>query len=350
MKTVGTARIRRALERVRMRLWPPTLLLMYHRVAAVDRDPWRLAVTPRHFAEHLDVVRGRGRPLTCAGLTRELRTGRAPRAAIALTLDDGYADNLSEARPLLERHDVPATIFVAAAYLERPEGFWWDQLERLVLTPEHLPPQLRLEVRGRAHEHDLGADRQYPLVAQRDHGGWRAEADCPTGRHRLFLALYRLLRPLSDAERRAALDSLREWTGVPAPPCAAERPLSKPELRRMAGDGLVEIGAHTLTHPQLSALEPSRQGEEIRGSRRALQEAVGREVQSFAYPYGARSDYTRETTSLVRDAGFSGACTTVPGAVTSATDPFELPRFHVEDCDGDGLARRLAEWAQGGGR
>jgi peptidoglycan/xylan/chitin deacetylase (PgdA/CDA1 family) len=348
METVGTARIRRALKRVRMRLWPPALVLMYHRVAAVDRDPWRLAVTPRHFAEHLDVVRGRGRPLTCAGLTRELRTGRAPRAAIALTLDDGYADNLSQARPLLERHDVPATIFVAAAYLDRPEGFWWDQLERLVLTPEDLPPRLRLEVRGRIHEYDLGADRRYPLTAQEEHAGWHTEADCPTERHRLFLALYRLMRPLGDAERRHTLDTLREWTGGPSPPRPVDRPLSAPELRAIARDGLVEIGAHTLTHPQLSTLGGNPQREEIWGSRSALQDTLGREVTSFAYPYGSRSDYTPETVTLVREAGFSGACTTVPGAVRSATDPFELPRLHVEDCDGDGLARRLAEWTAGG--
>ena len=95
------------------------------------------------------------------------------------------------------------------------------------------------------------------------------------------------------------------------------------------------------------AVEPRREGQraEIGGSRVVLQEAAGRDVVSFAYPYGARSDYTSETMALVRDAGFSSACSTIQAAVRRGTGRYELPRVHVEDCDGDGLARRLTEWA-----
>lgn len=128
---------------------------MYHRIAAVTPDPWQLAVTPAHFAEHLEVVRRYGRPLTVGDLSRAVGAGRIPPRAIVLTLDDGYADNLLEARPLLARHDVPATIFIAAGCLGRHQGFWWDQLERLVLTPVDLPRRLGLEVRGEIHQYDL---------------------------------------------------------------------------------------------------------------------------------------------------------------------------------------------------
>ena len=318
---------------------------MYHRVSVVLPDPWQLAVTPAHFAEHLEVVRRFGRPLTCRDLTRTLSTGRTPRRTIAVTLDDGYVDNLFEARPLLERHDVPATVFVAAGCLGRAEGFWWDQLERQVLTSVALPPRLRLEVRGQIHEYDLGADHHYPVRAQEAHAGWQAGADAPTERHRLFLALYRLMRPLADSERRQALADVAAWAGAPASLPSPARPLTAPELQALARDSLVEIGAHTLTHPQLSALGREDQWAEILGSRVALQEAIGEDVVTFAYPYGAPSDYTRETVGLVRDAGFTGACATIQEPVRWDTGRFELPRFHVEDCDGDGLARRLAEWA-----
>lgn len=341
MGVLGT--VHRVLARARDRLSPPALVLMYHRIAAVTPDPWQLAVTPAHFAEHLEVVRRYGRPLTVGDLSRAVGAGRIPPRAIVLTLDDGYADNLLEARPLLARHDVPATIFIAAGCLGRHQGFWWDQLERLVLTPVDLPRRLGLEVRGEIHQYDLGTGTHYPVGVQREHAGWRPGTDFPTGRHRLFVTLYRLLRPLGDPERQRVLADLAAWSqAAPYPPTA--RPLTSSEARELGGDGLVEIGAHTLTHPQLSTLDRETQRAEIRGSRATLEEATGKEVVSFAYPYGSRSDYTPETVTLVAEAGFSGACTTLPGAVRRTSGRFELPRFHVEDCDGDGLARRLTDW------
>jgi peptidoglycan/xylan/chitin deacetylase (PgdA/CDA1 family) len=347
MDLFGATRARRAVARARAWLSPPAIVLMYHRVFPVRRDPWQLAVTPAHFSEHLEVVRRHGRPLLVRDLTRALRIGRAPRRGIVITLDDGYADNLLEARPLLERHDVPATAFVAAGCLGRP-GFWWDDLERVVLAPIDLPPHLRIIVRGEPHECDLGGGAGYPLDAQARDAGWRGWTEPPTGRHRLYLTLYRLLRPLSDPERRQALADLGAWAGVPSPAPSPARPLTIPEIRRLAAGGLVEVGAHTLTHPQLSALDREAQRSEIRGSRLALEEMTGGEVLSFAYPYGARSDYTHETVTLVKEAGFSGACAAVPGPVRHSTAPFEVPRFHVEDCDGDGLGRRLAAWTMAG--
>jgi peptidoglycan/xylan/chitin deacetylase (PgdA/CDA1 family) len=341
----GASRIKRVLSHAASWLAAPSLVLMYHRVAVPSRDPWELAVTPAHFAEHLEVIRRLGRPQRLHDLTRALAAGRAPRRRIVVTLDDGYADNLLEARPLLEKHDVPATVFVAAGCLGRAQGFWWDQLENFLLTPVELPRRLQLEVRGEVHHYDLGKDCRYPLESQSRHAGWRATAEPPTERHRLFLALYRLLRPLSDHERRAALADLASWSGASASSDPSARPLTAAEVQQLAGGGLVEIGAHTLTHPQLSALDADAQREEIRGSRAALQEAVGASVTSFAYPYGARSDYTRETVALVAEAGFAGACATVPGVVKRESGRFELPRLHVGDCDGDGLARRLAAWS-----
>ncbi len=344
MGGVVASRIKRVLSRAAR--WPtaPSLVLMYHRVTAPPRDPWQLAVTPAHFAEHLEVMRRVGRPQRLRDLTRALAAGQAPRHGIVLTLDDGYADNLLEARPLLEKHDVPATVFVAAGCVGRSQGFWWDQLENFLLTPVDLPRHLQLEIRGEVHRHDLEEDSYFPLAAQARHAGWRATSEPPTGRHRLFVTLYRLLRPLADPERQTALAELASWSGVPAAGVSPARPLTAEEVRRLSAGDLVEIGAHTLTHPQLSALGADAQREEIRGSRTVLQEAVGASVTSFAYPYGAPSDYTRETVALVAEAGFSGACATTSGVVKRGSERFELPRLHVEDCDGDGLARRLAQW------
>ena len=320
---------------------------MYHRIASPRTDPWQLAVTPSHFAEHLEVIRRHGRPLAVRDVTRALADGRTPRRAIVVTFDDGYADNLHNALPLLERHDVPATMFIAAECVGRLDGFWWDQLERLILTPGDLPPTLRLEIRGQRHEYSVDATR-YTQDDQERTAGWQASAAAPTARHGLFITLYRLLRPLSDPERRRALADLTAWRGGQPPADSTARALSVSELQTLASKTLIEIGAHTLTHPQLSALDDKDQQTEIHQSRVMLEETTGARVVSFAYPYGGRSDYTAATVRLVRDAGFSGACTSFPGAVRRVTARFEVPRFGVEDCDGDGLGRRLRAWMAAG--
>jgi peptidoglycan/xylan/chitin deacetylase (PgdA/CDA1 family) len=316
----------RPFARARAWLGRPALVLMYHRIATLRTDPWQLAVTPEHFAEHLDVVRRRGQPQTVRELTRRLAAGRGLRRGIVMTFDDGYADNVHHALPLLERHDVPGTMFVVAGCVGRRDGFWWDQLERLILAPRALPPVLRLEVGG--------AWREY-------------RPDVAASRQDFFLTLYWLLRPLHDPERRRLLAELTTWVGEPVPADPAAAPLAVDDLQALARTSLVEIGAHTVTHPQLSALDVAEQRAEIGRSRSMLREATGADVVSFAYPYGGRSDYTAETVRLVGDAGFAGACATISGPVTRSTGRWEIPRFQVTDCDGDGLARRLSAWMTG---
>src|SRR4051812_42052379 len=93
-------------EALRRRVQPQGLILLYHRIASVDTDPWQLCVSPEHFDEHLTVLR-KFRP----GRLTEM-TGSMPRGSIAVTFDDGYADNLHGAARLLQKHDLPATFFL----------------------------------------------------------------------------------------------------------------------------------------------------------------------------------------------------------------------------------------------
>jgi len=102
--------------------------------------------------------------------------------------------------------------------------------------------------------------------------------------------------------------------------------------------GLVDIGAHSVTHPVLSALPAAAQRDEITQCKFQLEEILGHTVSNFCYPHGA---YTAETIALVRSAGFASACSVVSRAVDPDADPFQLPRIHTRDWDADEFGRQL---------
>ena len=324
------------------------LILLYHRVTDVRPDPWLMCVTPRHFAEHLEVLREHGRTVKLARLVRALMDGAPLSGSVAVTFDDGYADNIESARPLLDRYDVPAAVFVTSGFVGGGTETWWDELERLVLGPGTLPEIVVLRVSGGEHRWELGAAARYGEGDAARHRHWSVWGGEPTPRHSLYRSLHALLLPLPDAEQRRVLEQLARLAGAGSRGRATHRTLSSDELARLASTALVEVGAHSVTHPVLGALPPAAQRAEIEGSRARLEELLGAPVTGFAYPYGAPSTYTAETVALVREAGFACACTNVAEVVSPAADCYQLPRVQVQDWDGDEFARRLIGWLGGG--
>jgi peptidoglycan/xylan/chitin deacetylase (PgdA/CDA1 family) len=316
---------------------------MYHRVAAERLDPWRLCVSPRHFEEQLDALRRHARILPLLELQRRIVDGSAEPGSVAITFDDGYADNLLAAAPLLERHDAPATVFVATGYLGGAREFWWDELDRLLLEPGRLPRAVTLELPDGPHRLDLGSAARAGAEALARRVLHRARAAAPaSARQTAYRAAWERLLPLRDADQWRALDSLRAATGRPPGPRVARRQLTVHELLELARGGLVEIGAHTVTHPALSLFPAAEQREEILESVAALSALLGRSVRGFSYPHGR---YTDDTLRIVREAGLAYACTASPASQgpPREPDPFTLPRLMVTDVDGDTLLRMLAE-------
>jgi len=339
------ALLRKLANAIQRRSAHNALILVYHRLAEVRCDPFSLCVAPQRFAEHLDVLRRTARPIPLGRFPRALRGGIALRRAVAVTFDDGYADNLACAKPLLEQFDVPATMFIASGQLNEVREFWWDELERIFLEPGTLPAILRLVVNGSSREWTIGDAIVYDESACLRHRTWRAWEVPPTSRHALYLHLWRLLRPLHQSERRRLLDEISNWANCGVEGRDSYRTLSVAGLLALGSGGLIEIGAHSVSHAALCDHPVRIQRAEIRQSRARLEEILGREVASFAYPYGAHSD---ETVDIVRDCGFACACTTEPDRVVRGADQFQLPRLQVEDWDGEEFARRLKAWFDGG--
>jgi peptidoglycan/xylan/chitin deacetylase (PgdA/CDA1 family) len=336
---------RRASRRLAHSFGSPALILMYHRVAELASDPQLLCVTPHHFAEHLDVLGRRARVLRLAELDCALRGGHIPHGSVVVTLDDGYADNLLNAKPLLERHDVPVTVFATAGRLGSDQEFWWDELDRILLQPGSLPCCLELALGGHVHRWTLGAYAAYDDLAFSRARSWDIEQhDDPTTRQQLYRSLYHLLQPLPNAERQIALETLRRWAGAAPFGRPSHRMLTVCELSQLAAGGLLEVGAHTMNHPMLEVLPASVQWDEIQGSRTRLEDILDRPVDSFAYPH---SSAPAQAVALVKEAGFGRACAGGTHAVSANVDPYQLPRLAVRDWDGERFARFLSFWLDG---
>jgi peptidoglycan/xylan/chitin deacetylase (PgdA/CDA1 family) len=271
-------------------------ILLYHRVSSAQWDPWGLAVEPDLFEQQLALLVSSFKPLPLAELVGRLEADEVPPGAVAVTFDDGYRDNLVTGKPLLERYEIPATVFVVSGSVDSDRDFWWDELERLA-------PQLAA----------------------------RANDDLET----VFRGWHGRLQSLTEEERRQTLADLGgEIHGDEPTTMSAE------ELRRLASGPLVEIGAHTVTHPLLTNLTMDEQLEEMRGSKQALERLLLGPIDGFSYPYGA---YDGLAVSATRAAGFAFACTSARTAVGPGTDLAELPRVPVGNCSGAELEARLAE-------
>jgi peptidoglycan/xylan/chitin deacetylase (PgdA/CDA1 family) len=262
-------------------------ILTYHRVADVKAralfDPRLISATPeiferqvRHLARHYHVV-GINQLLEWLELGIEL-----PARAVLITFDDAYRDFASAAWPILSRYGLPATLFVATAYPDRPERvFWWDRLYRAFRSV----PVERLETSF------AGTLPLHTAVDRRE-------------------SLRCIQRSIKTAPHRTAMERVEEVCSALGETVERDNGvLGWDELRRLADEGL-SLGAHTRTHPLLDRLDPASARREIVGSRDDLRREIGSALPIVSYPDGA---HDAETLRIARAAGFVLGFTTLDG-------------------------------------
>jgi peptidoglycan/xylan/chitin deacetylase (PgdA/CDA1 family) len=336
-------RAKRLRQRLRVRGRPHAVALMYHRIAAPTADPWDLSVSPAHFAEHLQVLRGWAACRGFGDLAASLDASDRPHRMAAITFDDGYRDNLANALPLLEAAGTPATVFVLSGVIGARRAFWWDALTRVFLETAELPETLALETARGPRVWLLGEAARCGGAEMAVLARARLPFDARRHPRIALLAEVRevLFRAGADEAARMA-EALLDWAGLDRAGAPLDQPMTEAELSRLSASGLVEIGAHTVTHRPLDLLPPAEALAELAGSRAALREVVGREIATVAYPYGR---FGPETPRLAAEAGFAAACTTVEWVAVGATDPYRFPRIMARDWDGDAFARVLRQFA-----
>ena len=304
------------------------LIIGYHRVARPALDLYGVCVSPEHFAEHLAALRKWANPIRLSRLVQHLKDGSLPPRSVAVTFDDGYADTLYYAKPLLDAYEIPATIFVSTGYAGRE--FWWDELNRLAMTSQADPRELRLEALN------IHMPSNWPLL-----GTGADHPDQASTRRHFTHELYNLLLPLDVDKLHIAMDAVRTWSGLIPSGEADSRAMSMDELLTLAGHELIEIGSHTPNHLFLPGLTPERQRQEIAAGKQDLEALLGRPVAGFSYPNGRSTEETRQ---IVRDAGFGYACTSLHNVVRPGVDLYDLTRFWQQDVEGDNFISGLNLW------
>lgn len=281
------------------------MILMYHRIGDVEEhgDPWGLTVTAEQFEQQMQTLASMREPMSLHALVQGLSDHSLSPNAVSVTFDDGYADNLHLAKPILARLGVPATLFVATGFLGK-QVFWWDCLQRIVWTSGEIPREIRLELGDETLTVALAEERPVSRL-QALSRLWELLRDMhPDKRDEILLALKRSLNS-SDAESQF-------------------RPLTANELLSLIADDIFSIGAHTESHSWWPILSPVERRREIARALQVCNRITGITPTLFSYPYGA---HTPDARNELVEAGVFAACTVQQTSVASDCDPYFLPRF-----------------------
>lgn len=289
-------------------------ILIFHRVTAEPDPLFPGEMHATRFDAIMSALASSFNVLALPAAMALVRNDALPSRAISITFDDGYADNHTVALPILRRHGLPATFFVASGFLDG--GIMWnDEVIEAIRRCERSSLDLSWL--------DLG-DVPLATVDERR------------------LAIERLLPALkyrSLGARADAIARLRGATGTAAPKDVMMTSAQVLALR----DAGMEIGGHTRRHPILAVLPDGEARREIADDRAALASILGEAPRYFAYPNGKPGeDYLPKHVEMVREAGYEAACSTAWGSTGKAFDRFQLPRFTPWDRDPGRFALRLA--------
>ncbi|MFC6669013.1 polysaccharide deacetylase family protein [Marinobacterium aestuariivivens] len=280
-------------------------ILNYHQVLTTP-DPlrpwepdcvkfdWQMKLLSRHF-----------RPLALLDALDRLDSDTLPSRAVCVTLDDGYRSNLEVALPILDRYQVPATVFVATAFSDG-ENMWNDRII------------------------DLLAGLRSDTIDLEPVELGRCTLDGIATRRHLANRIIDQLKYLAVEDRLTKVDELIEVNGSIH---ETRKMMCAEEVARLSRSG-IEIGGHTHNHPILKGMRPEQQREEVARNKALLEEWTGKPVLGFAYPNGRfGKDMDEESLAIIRELGFRYAVSTDAGFTARNTNRFALRRFTPWDAN-----------------
>jgi peptidoglycan/xylan/chitin deacetylase (PgdA/CDA1 family) len=290
-------------------------VLMYHRVLTMP-DALTGEVHASDFDVQMRALRECFNVLPLAEASARLANGTLPARSVAITFDDGYADNALVAVPILKRHGLHATFFVANGYLNGGRMFNDTVIEAVRRARG---PALELSVAGLPSALPVGSVDEKKAALGR------------------ILGVVKYLEP---EQRTEVVAQVAHAAGSPLP---HDLMMNDGQVRSLIAAGM-DVGGHTINHPILKSVDLDTARREIEGNRRALGAIIGKLPDMFAYPNGSPGkDYAYAHTKLVREAGYKAAVTTSWGTAWTGCDLYQLPRFTPWDRSPRRFVLRLLE-------
>jgi len=294
-------------------------IFRYHRVND-QCDPFFDALSISQFCAQIEYLVRHCRVVSLD----QIYAGQVPqngsKCPVAITFDDGYRDNFVHAFPILKRMGIPATIFLTTGFIDSGCLPWYDQV-RLAFK---LTSACRLSMESA--------------------GGPSAVLNTEADRLRASKLALEWLRRAGDSDRILWLAELFRVLRVPRDLNLPATMLTWEEVRKMSKAG-VSFGAHTVTHPVLGSLSPTRLHEEVAGSKKTIEDRLQLPAPHFAYPFGKHTDFGVEAKHVVHQAGFQTAVTTISGVNRPNQDLLELKRIGINETD-NGLFGLKFDWSR----
>jgi peptidoglycan/xylan/chitin deacetylase (PgdA/CDA1 family) len=290
------------------------VILLYHSID--DRggrpDHWELSVSPDNFLDQMKTLSAERSIISLDDLAGQLNQRSLQARTVAITFDDGYANNLHIAKPVLDHLGLTATLFLTTGTLGTSE-FWWDHLERIITDAKFRPSTFTL---------NLGPAALELRTESWDDG-------------KLLMSIWSLLRDVRPEVRADILATLEKQLAAKEQ-TRFSRPLRVEEVRELRAT--IRVGVHTITHPWLPALSEFELAREISESKSTCEAISGRPATAFSYPFGVYNETIR---SAVIERGFHLACATKHNVVAPDSDIFGLPRIAAPNISGVELLKLI---------
>lgn len=290
------------------------LVLYYHRINQIKNDPFELCVSAENFEEQIKFLKEQYHILRFEDNWNKADNG------IVITFDDGYADNLYIALPILKKYQVPATIFISSGQIEKNEINWWDELYELIVVHNHNDI---IEI----------ADEQYGCT-------WKTYDD--ELKLNCFYAIHKLIKHYIDIDKRdSIMKQLRRQVCITSFSDEYDL-LTKEDISKLSKEKLVTIGGHTVSHSSLGRLSKEQQEKEIKDNIYYLENLIEKNINVFSYPFGAVDiDINSDTIEICKKLGINKAATTEHKTWEEEKCNLMIPRCEVKNWNLKEFSRRI---------
>lgn len=284
----------------------------YHRVADIPLDTWRLAVSPKLFEQQMQYIKENYTVLRSEDDWNSLNG----KPAAVITFDDGYEDSFTNALPILEKHDIPATVFVCTGNLGTSREFWWDELERVIFFSDNGITEFSL------------FDKKYSIATDTD-------------KKKTCYDLHPILKCMDYNERGRVLEKLRADLRSNRKRVYCHS-LTHEQLRKLSESPLITIGGHTVTHSSLGYESDDMQRWEIDQSKKEIESIIDKELTVFSYPFGQIDDFSDTTIRIAEKCGYKRIYAAYPGITKSDYKNGYIPRINIgQERDYEQSIRRI---------